>query len=147
VADESVSASEEGATTPRTRTRAAADVAPAVETPADSDPASELGVAPKRTRRKATAAPVAETTGDAVEEAAPPRTRRKAAPVNMPVFSDGGDHAAADSSAPADADLDSDDDADQPKRKRRRGTRGNRGSGSGSAEMTGGSEAGVGTTA
>jgi hypothetical protein len=64
----------------------------------------------------------------------------------MPVFSDGGDHAPAEESASADADREA-DDGDQPRRKRRRGTRGNRGSGNGSAEMTGGSEAGVGTTA
>ncbi|HEY0534582.1 MAG TPA: DEAD/DEAH box helicase [Actinoplanes sp.] len=151
VAEESVEAGEEGATAPRTRSRrgATATAAP-LEAPADSDPASEQGTAPTRTRRTASAAPAAETTGDAAEDAAPPRTRRRAAPVIMPVFSDGSDHAGAVPSASADDGPDSDEadtDTDQPKRKRRRGTRGNRGSGSGSAEMTGGSEAGVGTTA
>jgi superfamily II DNA/RNA helicase len=217
VAEESVETAEEGATTPRTRSRRRTTTAetPAVEAPADSDPVSELGAAPTRTRaraatspdeaapsrtraraatsadeaaptrtraatsapapiseeaasartragatvpdseeappatrtrRRATAETATETATEAADEAAPTRTRRRAAPVIMPVFSDGGDHAPAEESASADADLEA-DDGDQPRRKRRRGTRGNRGSGNGSAEMTGGSEAGVGTTA
>jgi superfamily II DNA/RNA helicase len=146
VAEESVEAAEESATAPRARGRRLAPAAAApVEAPAESEPAAELETAAKRTRRKATAAPVAETAADAAEDAAPPRTRRRAAPAIMPLFSDGSDHVGAVSSAEADDEPES-DDADQPKRKRRRGTRGNRGSGSGAADMTGGSEAGVGTT-
>jgi superfamily II DNA/RNA helicase len=168
VTEEPTAATEEteaGATAPRSRSRRRTTTeTAAVEAPADSDPASELGAAPKRTRRRAvaeapeeaatpthngrpTAATATETATEASEGAAPTRTRRRAAPAIMPLFSDGGEHAAADSSASADVDDSDADDGDQPRRKRRRGTRGNRGSGSGSAEMTGGSEAGVGTTA
>ncbi|GAB2626501.1 hypothetical protein Aab01nite_66250 [Paractinoplanes abujensis] len=98
------------------------------------------------------------------------RTRRRVA---TPVFSDGDAAAvtatdstqAADSAPASDADDDfsADDEggADRPRRRRRRGGRGSRGSGSGAgatsedgaasdnapADMSGGSEAGVGTTA
>jgi superfamily II DNA/RNA helicase len=150
VAEESVEAAEEGATTPRTRTRrrATAETVAVVETPAESG--SDTVAAPKRTRRRATApdaeatAPAAGEVAAAAEEAAPARTRRRAAPVAVPVFSDGSDQGAVPSES---ADADGESDGDEPRRKRRRGTRGNRGSGNGSAEMTGGSEAGVGTTA
>jgi superfamily II DNA/RNA helicase len=104
------------------------------------------------------------------------RTRRRA-PATSLLFEDGGAAPAAEPTAPdrpavaastaevsADVDDDglSDDDGDRPRRRRRRGGRGSRGSGNGgaeatgsagdaeataSADMSGGSEAGVGTTA
>jgi superfamily II DNA/RNA helicase len=132
---ESGEAAEVGtATRERSRRRAAQ--------PAESDPVSELGAAPE----------VSEDGEPAAESAPRTRTRRRTAPVAVPVFSDGSEHLIADSPAAAEAgsdDVDDEagDDPDRPRRRRRRGARGNRGSGSGSAEMTGGSEAGVGTTA
>ncbi|MCM4081950.1 DEAD/DEAH box helicase [Paractinoplanes hotanensis] len=139
--------------------------------PAGSSPSAddEGGERPKRQRRRrrvgeeapagaegtAVDAPVrseGETEGDA--PAAAPRTRSRRRVVT-PEFSDG----SAESDAPESADSsDSSDDSDPtaPRRRRRRGGRGSRGSGSGSesagaeaapADMSGGSEAGVGTTA
>jgi superfamily II DNA/RNA helicase len=111
----------------------------------------------------------------AVEEKPAPRTRsrRRVAATEAPLFSDGTESVPAVAEAVVDVDnddADSDSD-DKPRRRRRRGGRGSRGSGSSAsegaessdapasasndaaasadapAEMTGGSEAGVGTTA
>jgi hypothetical protein len=102
--------------------------------------------------------------GDTDEAARPvtrARSRRRVAPGTL--FSDGTDQVAAAetdiNTDPVDADGGAEpadgDDADRPRRRRRRGGRGSRGAGtaaeletsSDSAEMSGGSEAGVGTTA
>jgi len=137
----------------------------------DSGPAgntdTEAGERPKRQRRRRQVdeAPVAEgaevavtdapsdavTNADSAAErpagATRTRSRRRVA---TPVFSEGD---AVSDESPAAVDDETSDDG--PRRRRRRGGRGNRGAGgSGSAsteapatEMTGGSEAGVGTTA
>ncbi|GIE96192.1 DEAD/DEAH box helicase [Paractinoplanes rishiriensis] len=94
-------------------------------------------------------APSPDATG---EEQPPARTRtRRRAPATTMLFTDGSDAAPAGAVATSDPiDDDSADDGeggDRPRRRRRRGGRGNRGSGSSSADMSGGSEAGVGTTA
>jgi superfamily II DNA/RNA helicase len=88
---------------------------------------------------------------DAASDEQPrPRTRtRRRAPATTVLFADGSDTEPAGTvapSGPVDDDA-SDEDPDRPRRRRRRGGRGNRGSGSSSADMSGGSEAGVGTTA
>ena len=124
--------------------------------PASSARASEVGTAPARSRRRVAAVPAdasvdVEPGSDPTESAPRARTRRTA-PVIAPLFSDGSAEVTGDSSPAAATSSDGEfdeagDDADRPRRRRRRGARGNRGSGSGSAEMTGGSEAGVGTTA
>ena len=92
------------------------------------------------------------------ESEAPARpSRRRRAPATEVSFSSGEETAAVDSPLEVDGDdaagEDDGDGEDRPRRRRRRGGRGNRGSGAGSAatddssEMSGGSEAGVGTTA
>ncbi|GLY96232.1 DEAD/DEAH box helicase [Actinoplanes sp. NBRC 103695] len=92
------------------------------------------------------------------ESEAPARpSRRRRAPATEVSFSSGAETSAVDSPLEIDGDDAAGDDdgdgEDRPRRRRRRGGRGNRGSGAGSAatddasEMTGGSEAGVGTTA
>jgi superfamily II DNA/RNA helicase len=134
---------------PRTRSRRRAGTEPALGT--ESEAVAETSAEPRTRSRRVTepelTSDVPSPDGEPVAESAP-RTRRRAAPVAVPVFSDGNEQLAAvsDSADPDDSGDDSGDDADRPKRRRRRGARGNRGSGSGSAEMTGGSEAGVGTT-
>jgi superfamily II DNA/RNA helicase len=141
--------------------------------PSSSSDEQEGGERPKRQRRRRRvsedAAAGAETsisedatagdssaTADAEADAgAQPKTRtRSRRRATTPAFSDGSEDAAPTADA-ADA-TDAADEDGAPRRRRRRGGRGNRGSGSGSesaaaeavpAEMTGGSEAGVGTTA
>ncbi|MEU8815316.1 DEAD/DEAH box helicase [Actinoplanes sp. NPDC048796] len=122
------------------------------------------------TRKARTTAPVAEpdaaegSDADVAEQAeAKPRTRTRRR-VSAPLFSDSaeGTETATDSDSPDLSETADGDDEGAPRRRRRRGGRGSRGSGSGSAaeasdvsdapaaapaEMTGGSEAGVGTTA
>ncbi|MEV6634092.1 DEAD/DEAH box helicase [Actinoplanes sp. NPDC051470] len=95
-------------------------------------------------------APVAEVSN----EERPRRRRRTAAAPTEMLFSAGDDDTAVEATTESAGDGDGDGDEggdgdDRPRRRRRRGGRGNRGSGSGSAtaEMSGGSEAGVGTTA
>ncbi|GIF19529.1 superfamily II DNA/RNA helicase [Actinoplanes tereljensis] len=123
-----------------------------------------------------TSTPIAPSADDTVvaavdSEAAPKRTRtRRRAPATSLLFDDGGATPPAepgaaptptaataatspteDGSADLDDDSASDDDGDRPRRRRRRGGRGSRGSGNGGAEATadvsGGAEAGVGTSA
>ncbi|MEV6495442.1 hypothetical protein AB0M20_43510, partial [Actinoplanes sp. NPDC051633] len=84
----------------------------------------------------------------------PARSRRRSSAAAT--FSDASSEAMVDSPLDS-AESDGPDDGDKPRRRRRRGGRGNRGSGAssdsassagtGDGEMTGGSEAGVGTTA
>jgi superfamily II DNA/RNA helicase len=96
---------------------------------------SEVDAAPKRTRtrRKAPA-----TTLTFADGTGPDAVAASASPAPLANLEDSGD--------PADASEDGEGD-DRPKRRRRRGGRGSRGSGSSTSEMSGGSEAGVGTTA
>ncbi|MEU4239563.1 DEAD/DEAH box helicase [Actinoplanes sp. NPDC026619] len=146
---------------------------PADESPA-APAAEEDGDRPKRQRRRRQVADAepgtpeitpaegsTEAAPDATDEAAPKRTRtRRRAPATSLSFDDG--NAAPDSptvdlsdsapSASPGAPSSDEGDADRAPRRRRRGGRGNRGSGNGSAgeaaaDMSGGSEAGVGTTA
>ena len=93
---------------------------------------------------------------DSPADDAPARSRRRRRASSEALFTEGSGapaavFAAPDEAVPASAELDAEgpdgDDADRPKRRRRRGGRGNRGSGSSAGEMSGGSEAGVGTTA
>ena len=153
------------------RPRGSAPTAPserrsAPTAPSERDSAADNGERPQRQRRRRTAgdsaadnptsgtpastvaadsaSSAAPESGDGEESSAPARTRtrRRVSAPAAPVFSAGGDPVAADASA---AEAGS-GDSDGPARRRRRGGRG-RGSGAGSADMTGGSEAGVGTTA
>ncbi|XVU26168.1 DEAD/DEAH box helicase [Actinoplanes sp. CA-054009] len=127
---------------------------------------TEPGADEAVTSGSAASAPVAEKAEadrpETEQAEAKPRTRTRRR-VSAPLFSDGSDAAEAagtaqtdssDISENSDSAAEGDEDG-QPRRRRRRGGRGSRGSGSGSAaeagdapaEMTGGSEAGVGTTA
>ncbi|MCO8275633.1 DEAD/DEAH box helicase [Actinoplanes sp. TRM 88003] len=140
---------------------------PASSSPSGDEPGGEGGERPKRQRRRrrvgddapagaegATTDAPAKTEGDADGDApaAAPRARSRRR-VATPEFSDG----AAEAPEGADASESSDEsDSAAPRRRRRRGGRGSRGSGTGAesaaaeaapAEMSGGSEAGVGATA
>jgi superfamily II DNA/RNA helicase len=134
--------------------------------PAASDDGAERPQRQRRRRRVDAAdtteagTPVAATpeesaTTETGGEQPPARTRtRRRAPATSMTFADGSDAEPnggldADSPDAGPLDADSPDAADRPRRRRRRGGRGSRGSGANSeaAEMTGGSEAGVGTTA
>jgi superfamily II DNA/RNA helicase len=92
----------------------------------------------------------AESSSTAPEDA-PAHSRRRRRPSSEAPLTEGSGAPAAVFAAPDEADPNAEgsdgDDADRPKRRRRRGGRGNRGSGSSAGEMSGGSEAGVGTTA
>ncbi|MEV4404710.1 DEAD/DEAH box helicase [Actinoplanes sp. NPDC049598] len=144
--------------------------------PAPSGAVEDEAERPKRQRRRrkvtepgseqaVTAEVVTEGSGENVTagageepaEAKPrTRTRRRVPTVEAPLFS-GGDAEAPQAADVTDSDTADSDDEGQPRRRRRRGGRGSRGSGSSTAasdasdapaaEMTGGSEAGVGTTA
>jgi len=94
----------------------------------------------------ATAPAVTSTEDPGTEEqpARAPRARRRAVPATEALFADGTEAPAADSE-------EGDSDGSRTPRRRRRGGRGSRGAGGSAetpvgAEMTGGSEAGVGTT-
>ena len=96
---------------------------------------------------EAATAPAVTSTEDPGTEEQParaPRARRRAVPATEALFADGTEAPAADSE-------EGDSDGSRTPRRRRRGGRGSRGAGGSAetpvgAEMTGGSEAGVGTT-
>jgi superfamily II DNA/RNA helicase len=139
-----------------------------VETAAPS--AEEISDRPKRQRRRRRAGDPISGTDTASTEATPelevtstqnlvtddalehtPRTRRRRPSATEALFSDGSPEETA---APAESsdDASSEDGESHTPRRRRRGGRGSRGAGGAgetpvTAEMTGGSEAGVGTTA
>jgi superfamily II DNA/RNA helicase len=141
--------------------RGSRSTAPSSSPSSTSAPSSdEEGERPKRQRRRrrvdsddlagtVEAAPAVtdEPTSDSSEEpAAAPRTRARRR-VSVPVFADGAATGLTDSDPAEEAsDNASEDDGEQPRRRRRRGGRG-RGADSVSSDMSGGSEAGVGTTA
>jgi superfamily II DNA/RNA helicase len=123
----------------------------------DSDAGSDEGDRPKRQRRRRrveTTSSETESAAPAEGESTPARTRRRSSAAAT--FSDDSSEAMVDSPLDS-AESDGSDEGDKPRRRRRRGGRGNRGSGAssdsaspagtGDGEMTGGSEAGVGTTA
>jgi superfamily II DNA/RNA helicase len=146
------------------------------EPAASSEETSDRPRRQRRRRRPAeslsgtdTASPEATTTPESITSGEPgteaparaPRARRRSTPATEIPFSDG---SATDSDLPRSelptshtpnsdaAETDGDDDGSRTPRRRRRGGRGNRGAGGATespagAEMTGGSEAGVGTTA
>ena len=157
-----------GARTSRSRTP--------VDTPteASAPAAEEISDRPRRQRRRrragdplsgtdtasteAGSAPEPTVEADPVADEAPvraPRTRRRIVPATEALFSDGStfaDSPEASAEAPNSDDPAGDDDGSRAPRRRRRGGRGSRGAGGSAetpvaAEMTGGSEAGVGTTA
>jgi len=130
------SATDNGGERPKRQRRRRAAGDSAADNPTSGTPASTVAAD--------SASSAAPESGDGEESSAPARTRtrRRVSAPAAPVFSAGGDPVAADASA---AEAGS-GDSDGPARRRRRGGRG-RGSGAGSADMTGGSEAGVGTTA
>jgi superfamily II DNA/RNA helicase len=119
----------------RRRRRAGESVAGTESAPSDASSTPE-------------SASAAESPDEGAEPARGRRRRTAAAPEDLFVegsgapaalFTDGAD------AAPDVASAGDDDQADRPRR-RRRGGRGNRGSGSSASDMSGGSEAGVGTT-
>ncbi|MBM2619093.1 DEAD/DEAH box helicase [Actinoplanes sp. LDG1-06] len=132
----------------RQRRRRRVESSPASSSPSSPDEAVTSGDSPT------------EPAGDTeTERPARTRSRRRVA---SPVFSDGSDAPAVDADSTSDPDTAASDPADdsgddRPRRRRRRGGRGSRGAGSASsgagsdegapADMSGGSEAGVGTTA
>ncbi|WP_127499841.1 DEAD/DEAH box helicase [Actinoplanes solisilvae] len=150
-----------GGRPPRGGSRGGSDSGPANAGPAADE--TEAGERPKRQRRRrrvdepATAEGAVVTddatpavTGSEDDVAPAPRTRSRRR-VATPELSE-----ATDETEPAaESDEAGDDSDDRPRRRRRRGGRGNRGAGGSGAssddaapaEMTGGSEAGVGTTA
>ena len=87
------------------------------------------------------------------DETPVPRTRSRRRVITPELSDDAAD--ATEVEPAAEGDEDGDDAGDRPRRRRRRGGRGSRGAGGSGAssddaapaEMTGGSEAGVGTTA
>ncbi|WP_433300513.1 DEAD/DEAH box helicase [Actinoplanes sp. CA-030573] len=155
-ASDSAASAEDAERPKRQRRRRRVEDSPIAGTP-ESSPVAEPAV-----ESSAVASPTAD---DAPSEAAPKRTRtRRRAPATTLHFSADTDTAGSDlavsdaagseTSAPTASTAADEGDGEAPKRRRRRGTRGARGSGSSSEsgaeaspEMSGGSEAGVGTTA